>query len=69
MKITPIIDLEVPYFEKGRYQGNVTLERGFDVPVTILRRHRDTLDCILEDEDDRIEVRQVPIRKVQILGG
>lgn len=69
MKITPIIDLEVPYFERGRHAGTVTLERGFDVPVTILRRYRDMLDCILEDEEDKVEVRQVPVRMVQILGG
>lgn len=66
MKITPIVDLDVPYFEKGRYSGVITLERGIDVPITILKRTGGTMDCILEDEADRVEVRQVPVNRVQM---
>lgn len=69
MKITPIIDLDVPYFQGGRYGGVITLERGIDVPITILKRNGGTIDCILEDEDDKVEVRQVPMKKVQLRKG
>lgn len=66
MNITPIVDLEVPYFVDGRQLGSVTLERGIPAPVTILRRYRGMLDAILEDEEDKIEVRQVPVSRIQM---
>lgn len=66
MNITPIVDLDLPYFVEGKQRGGVMLERGIPVPVTILRRYRGMLDAVLEDEPDRIEVRQVPLSRVQL---
>ena len=66
MNITPIVDLDLPYFVEGKQRGSVMLERGIPAPVTILRRYRGMLDAVLEDEPDRIEVRQVPVSRVQI---
>ena len=66
MRLTPIIDLEVPYFQSGRYGGVVTLERGIDVPITILSRKGGMIEAVLEDEEDKIEVRQVPVSRVQL---
>ena len=66
MHITPIIDIKVPYYVEGKEQGSVTLERGIPAPVTILRRYRGMVDAVLEDEGDRIEVRKVPLSRVQL---
>jgi len=66
MQITPIIDLELPFFEGGRYSGVITLERGIDVPITVLKRYRGMMDCVLEDEEDKVEVRQIPLSRVQL---
>ena len=69
MKITPIVDLEVPYFQSGRYGGVVVLERGIDVPITLLKRKGGMIECVLEDEADKIEVRQVPVARIQLREG
>lgn len=66
MNITPIIDIDVPYFLEGKVSGTITLERGIPAPVTILRRYRGMVDVILEDEDDKPELREVPLRRVQL---
>jgi hypothetical protein len=65
MKLSPIKDIEVPYFINGEKQGVITLQRGFEEEVTILKHSYDSVTLVLEEEPDRIECK-VPTRFVQL---
>lgn len=65
MIVSPIIDLEVDYVEKrnGRVheKGKIPLTRGEDIEIVrILRDSYGTLDAVIEDGDDEIEILRVP---------
>jgi hypothetical protein len=65
MKLSPIKDIEVPYFDKlGRKAGTILLERGFENEITILRKSNGTMDVILEDEG--LECRFIPAKYIHL---
>ena len=55
MKLSPIKDIEVPYFRNGQKAGTIRLERGFEEEVTLLRNQHGTVMLRLEEEPDKIE--------------
>jgi hypothetical protein len=65
MKLSPIKDIEVPFFKDGTRGGSITLLRGEEEEVTVVRHSHDSVVVILESEPDRIECK-VPTRFIQL---
>lgn len=62
MLISPIIDLELDYIERrSGERGTIPLIRGEEINlIRILRDSHGTLDAVIEDGGDLIEVLRVP---------